>query len=45
MRKDKYLDRIIPLLKEEGLSLSMDSIADEIGEVNRGQVPFICQYQ
>lgn len=31
MRKDKYLDRIIPLLKEEGLSLSMDSIADEIG--------------
>lgn len=31
MKKEKYLDRIIPLLKGEGLSLSMDSIADEIG--------------
>lgn len=31
MKKEKYLDRIIPLLKGEGLSLSMDSIADKIG--------------
>lgn len=31
MNKEKYLDRIIPLFKKEGLSLSMDSIADEIG--------------
>lgn len=31
MNKEKYLDRIIILLKSEGLSLSMDSIADEIG--------------
>lgn len=31
MNKEKYLFRIIPLLKVEGLSLSMDNIADEIG--------------
>jgi len=31
MRKEKYLEMIVPLLKREGLQLSMDAIADSIG--------------
>ena len=31
MKKDKYVSAIIPLLKEEGLGLSMDAIAKKIG--------------
>lgn len=31
MKKEKYLSSIIPILKEEGLSLSMDAIAQRIG--------------
>lgn len=31
MKKDMYVSAIIPLLKEEGLGLSMDAIAQKIG--------------
>lgn len=31
MNKDKYLSSIIPLLKEEGLGLSMEAVAQKIG--------------
>jgi len=31
MNKEKYLSRIIPILRDEGLGVSMDVIADRIG--------------
>jgi len=31
MNKDKYLSAIIPLLKEEGLGMSMEAVAQKIG--------------
>lgn len=31
MKKDKYLSAIIPILKEEGLGLSMEAMAQKIG--------------
>lgn len=31
MKKDKYVSSIIPLLKEEGLGLSMEAVAEKIG--------------
>jgi len=31
MKKERYLSRIIPLLKEEGLEVSMESIAESVG--------------